>query len=175
MRFGQGGSKTLLGEFGGDEAVEIGERAEAGEFFGREGELERFLDQNDELSEREGIEAEVGGEADFLGGHLESRSQGTFYVALDDTENNRGEVRGVTGAAVVERGIVSGRRATLEERAKVVGGSRGGVGGSGEHGGGDGGHGRWVDADRDKARRGNRQWERGIFLGQSADDARSAL
>jgi hypothetical protein len=32
-----------------------------------------------------------------------------------------------------------------------------------------------VDADRDKARRGNRQWERGIFLGQSADDARSAL
>ena len=111
--------------------VEVGEGAEARKFLGREGELERLLDQNDELGEREGIEAEVGGEADFLSGHLESRAQGTFYVALDDTENNRGEVRGVTGAAVVERGIVSGRRATLEERAKVVGGSRAGVGGGG--------------------------------------------
>ena len=122
---------ALLGQFGGDEAVEVGEGAEAGEFLGREGELERFLDQNDELGEREGIEAEVGGEADFLGGHLESRAEGTFYVPLDDTENNRGEVRGVMGPAVVERGGVGGRRATLEERAKVVGGSRGGVGGGG--------------------------------------------
>lgn len=144
--------------------MEVGEGAEAGEFFGREGELERFLDQNDELGEREGIEAEVGGEADLLGGHLESRAERAFHEALDDAENNRGEVSGVTGAAVVERGIVSGRRATLEERAKVVGGSGGGVGGGGEHGGSGGGHGRWVDADRDKARRGNRQWERESFF-----------
>ena len=122
---------ALLGEFGGDEAVEIGEGAEARKFLGREGELERLFDQNDEFGEREGIEAEIGGEADFLGGHLESRAQGTFYVALDDTENNRGEVRGVAGPAVVERGGVGGRRATLEERAKVVGGSRAGVGGGG--------------------------------------------
>ncbi len=136
VRFGQGGSKTLLGEFGGDEAVEISERAEAGEFFGRERELERLLDQNDELGEREGIEAEVGGEADFLGGHLESRAERAFNEALDDAENNRGEVSGVAGAAVVECGSVGGRRATLEERAKVVGGSRGGVGGGGKHGGG---------------------------------------
>jgi hypothetical protein len=75
VKFGQGGSKTLLGEFGGDEAVEISERAEAGEFFGREGQLERLLDEDHELGEREGIEAEVGGEADFLGGHLESRAE----------------------------------------------------------------------------------------------------
>ena len=77
--------------------MEVGEGAKAGEFFGREGELERFLDQNDELGEREGIEAEIGGEADFIGGHLESRAEGTFHIPLDDTENNRGEVRGVTG------------------------------------------------------------------------------
>ena len=146
--------------------MEVGEGAEARKLFGREIELERFFDQDDELGEREGIEAEIGGEADFLGGHLESRAQGAFYEALDDTENNRGEVRGVTGAAVVERGGVGGRRATLEERAKVVGGSGsgGGVGGGGEHGGGGGGHGRWVDADRDKARRGNRQCGREFFL-----------
>jgi len=131
VKFGQGGSKTLLGEFGGDEAVEVGEGAEAGKFLGRESELERFLNQNDELGEREGIEAEIGGEADFLGGHLESRAERAFHIPLDDTENNRGEVRGVTGAAVVERGGVGGRRATLEERAKVVGGSQGGVGGGG--------------------------------------------
>jgi hypothetical protein len=62
--------------------VEVGEGAKAGEFFGREGELERFLDQNDELGEREGIEAEIGGEADFLGGHLESRAQGTTPAGL---------------------------------------------------------------------------------------------
>ncbi len=82
MNFGQGGSKTLLGEFGGDEAVEIGEGAEARKLFGREIELERFLDQNDELGEREGIEAEVGGEADFLGGHLESRAEGATPAGL---------------------------------------------------------------------------------------------
>jgi hypothetical protein len=55
--------------------VEVGEGAEAGEFLGREGELERLFDQNDEFGEREGIEAEIGGEADFLGGHLESRAE----------------------------------------------------------------------------------------------------
>ena len=62
--------------------MEISERAEAGEFFGRERELERLLDQNDELGEREGIEAEVGGEADFLGGHLESRAEGATPAGL---------------------------------------------------------------------------------------------
>jgi hypothetical protein len=62
--------------------VEVGEGAKAWEFFGRESELERFLDQNDELGEREGIEAEIGGEADFLGGHLESRAQGTTPAGL---------------------------------------------------------------------------------------------
>jgi len=66
---------ALLGQFGGDEAVEVGEGAEAGEFLGREGELERLFDQNDEFGEREGIEAEIGGEADLLGGHLESRAE----------------------------------------------------------------------------------------------------
>ena len=74
--------ETLLGEFGGDEAVEVGEGAEARKFLGREGELERFLDQNDELGEREGIEAEIGGEADFLGGHLESRAEGATPAGL---------------------------------------------------------------------------------------------
>jgi hypothetical protein len=75
VRFGKGGAKTLLGEFGGDEVVEIRKGAEAEEFFGREGQLERLLDEDHELGEREGIEAEVGGEADFLGGHLESRAE----------------------------------------------------------------------------------------------------
>jgi hypothetical protein len=75
IRPGRVEDPALLGEFGGDEAVEVGEGAEAGEFFGREGELERLLDQNDELGEREGIEAEIGGEADLLGGHLESRAE----------------------------------------------------------------------------------------------------
>ena len=62
--------------------MEIGEGAEAGELFGRESELERFLDQNDELGERERIEAEIGGEADFLGGHLESRAEGATPAGL---------------------------------------------------------------------------------------------
>ena len=82
IRRGRVGDPALLGEFGGDEAVEVGEGAEARKLFGREIELERFFDQDDELGEREGIEAEIGGEADFLGGHLESWAEGATPAGL---------------------------------------------------------------------------------------------
>ena len=103
------GDPALLGEFGGDELLKVGERAEMGEFVGMEGKLEGFLGEDHELGESKGVEAEVGGEADGLGGGLELRAERAFHEAFDDAVDDRGEVRGVAGLAELKRGGV-GRR-----------------------------------------------------------------
>jgi hypothetical protein len=99
-------SRHVLAEFGADELMQIGERAEAGEFVGLERELEGFFDEDYELRERERIEGEVFDEADFIGGGLEFGSEWALDEAFDHTVKDRGQMGGVAREAILTRGGV---------------------------------------------------------------------
>jgi len=133
-RFSPGAEVPALpwaSDFGGDEILEIGERAEAGEFVGLEGQLKGGFDQDNEFREGERIEREVLDEADLFGGGLQFRAEGTRDVVLDDAVENRGEMGGVALRPEANGGEVGRRRAVAEQNAEFVGGGGGGVHGEG--------------------------------------------
>ncbi len=147
---GEGGGEGEAAEFAVDEGLHVAEGAEVTEFLVVDRDGEDFLGEEDDLHERQRIEAEVRDEAQLGGGGGGSGEEFFAVFALDeasdDAEDDRGDVDGIGRAAEGEGAFEGGGRAALKGFAeRVVVGERGARsggrgwekewGGGGVHGG----------------------------------------
>lgn len=106
--------------------MHVADGAQVTEFSVVDLDVKDIFGEGGELHEREGIEAEVGGEAQVRAGRDEARTDSGIGEAGEQTRDDEGKMGGVAGAPEGEHGVERRGRTPTERETE-----RGDIGGGG--------------------------------------------